>query len=174
MRRAIAALTALSLTFGGAPAIAEDRAPTEEEIGKVVLGIAAAIAAGAIIKGINDRDSRDDHRDAARDTYDDHHDDYTPPGYRGTRDYERSHSYRADRHRTGIPAFRRYLPAACERVIEGRGYHRTLLGERCLAQHYSYTDLLPLHCRTYVFAGGRDRPAYAKSCLEDAGYRVTH
>jgi hypothetical protein len=148
MRRILAAL-GLSLALAAAPASAQvvfpdQQAPQRDNA--AVAAIAALIALG-VIGAIASDDDDDDDRPARHRG----HDDW---------DWDRGHD---DEYRDG-----RVLTAECVRHV--RGGQRVLAGE-CLHRH-GYRARLPEQCRSWVRAGGRDRPVYDMRCLRGSGYHV--
>ena len=158
MRRTLTALgLSLALALGAAPASAQvvfpdQQAPQRDNA--AIAAIAALIALGVIgaIADDDDDDDRDDRRTRHRG-----HDDWS-------HDWDREDWSRDDWGRRDG----RVLTADCVRHV--RGGQRVVAGE-CLERH-GYRARLPEQCRSWIRAGGRDRPVYDMRCLRGSGYHV--
>ena len=150
-------LSALGLALGlalaaPAPALAEWPAqqqplPRQDNTAAVIGALIALGVLGAILDDDDDDDDDDRERVEVRRRGDD--------GF-------------SDPHGWGRGEERRVLTAECVRHV--RGGRRVLAGE-CLERHGYHVDL-PDRCRSWVRAGGRDRPVYDMRCLRGSGYHV--
>lgn len=147
-RKFIALILCLSLAitgFSAAPARADN------DVAKVLAGLAALAIIGAAINEAQDDNRRRDH--VTRQPV------YTPPPPPRTRPLP--------------PRIARYdLPGSCLRDF--RGYNgRKLLGKRCLENNYRHAASLPQSCQVTFWNGRKYRTAYKPRCLNKNGYRIT-
>ncbi|SFS20122.1 hypothetical protein [Yoonia litorea] len=150
-----AAITAMSFSLATVvPASAEgfDR----EDIGKLLLGLAAIAAVNAAIENNQRREDRTqaDER-TSRSANSGRHDwaDLNRPRPRGER--------HAD-----------VLPSQCLRTVETRFGNLRLFGQRCLERNYRFAERLPQRCEVRVYSDHGPRSGYDPFCLREHGYRT--
>ncbi|ATF19881.1 hypothetical protein [Phaeobacter gallaeciensis] len=125
--------------FSTAPARAD------EDVAKVLAGLAVLGIIGAIVK--NNRD--DDRQQVTR-------------------------PHRPHRPKPLPPRVARYdLPAQCVRYFPRYSQSRTLMGRGCLRKQYGFEHKLPRACQVTFWNGKRNRVGYRPDCLKNRGYRIT-
>ncbi|AFO89148.1 hypothetical protein D1822_16535 [Phaeobacter inhibens] len=133
--------------FSAAPARAD------EDVAKVLAGLAVLGIIGAIVK--NNRD--DDHPQVTR--------PHRPTHGRPNRPH---------RPKPLPPRVARYdLPAQCVRYFPRYSQSRTLMGRGCLRKQYGFEHKLPRACQVTFWNGKRNRVGYRPDCLKNRGYRIT-
>lgn len=145
-RKFIAFVVCLSLAITGFSAVP---ARADEDVAKVLAGLAALAIIGAAIKDSRDNDRKD---------YVSRQPNYTPPAYK-----PRPVPSRVARYD---------LPAKCQREYRGFG-DRKLLSNSCLQKNYRHAARLPQQCRVTFWNGKRNKTAYKSRCLTRQGYRIT-
>lgn len=150
----LAAATAVS-TLSAAPARAD------EDIGKVLAGLAALAIIGAALN-----DARDDNPPVV------HRRSHPYPGNSVGRPYERRSPVVNPRP---LPqrVTRNDLPQQCLRRFEGYRGNTRLFGLNCLQRNYRHVNQLPYACRVQVGNGRQGNVGYEPVCLRERGYRVT-
>mgnify|MGYP001824587687 FL=1 len=151
----IAGIAAISLTFASmAPAQANglDR----EDIGKLLIGIAAIAALNAAIDN-NKRDDRTEARNTQTQTT--NHND------RSWADLNRSRQYNNNRGRV--------LPRECLRTVDTRFGVQRMFDRRCLNRNYDRVNRLPDRCAVRVYTTNGPRSGYDPLCLREQGFRAT-
>ncbi len=151
----IAGITALSLTLATAvPAQANgfDR----EDVGKLIIGIAAIAALNAAIQN-NKRHDRATTQ--------------TAPAQHGV---NRNDSWAdLNRPRQRNQARNRDLPRQCLRSVETRFGTQRLFGQRCLERNYARVNRLPERRAVRIFTDDGPRRGFDPLCLRDQGFRST-
>ena len=147
----IAGLTALSLTFATVtPATAGGL--DQEDVGKIIIGIAAIAALNAAIE--NSRDGSD--RSVQTQVHDRHN---------TWSDLARPRSRHSDP--------RRVLPSECLRQVETRFGTQRIFGQRCLARNYRHASRLPDRCEVRLYTTNGPLSGFDPFCLRDEGFRTT-
>ncbi len=141
MKSLIASILAatIAVTSTATPAMANDR---EDEIAKLLFGLAAVAIIG---KAINDRN---DNRRAQVTV--------TPTRPRDV----------------SIPQNRRVLPSQCFRRIDTWDGPVRMFGRRCLERNYAFADRLPQRCAFSVQGPRHVRYGYRPRCLRNAGFTM--
>lgn len=147
----IASITALALTFATvAPAHAQSF--SREEVGKLVIGLAAIAALNAALEN---RKSNEPSTRA-------HDRNNRAPQAQGNR----GHGWgQLNRHND-----RRALPRECLRGVETRFGTQRMFLQRCLEQNYRHVNSLPGRCAVRVYTNNGPRQGYDPLCLREAGY----
>ena len=168
----IAGVTALSLA--AAPVHAENF--DNEDLGKFLFGVVAAIALGAALTQSDDAPALQDYG-------------YEPPVVRNRVDpYAPRINPRRNveppvvRRHVEPPVIRhrsqhqpqRALPRRCFHRVETRVGHQNIFGKRCLDNHYRHVASLPGQCRIRVLTRGGPRNGYDPQCLDRLGYVIRH
>ena len=149
LKRLIAGIVALSLAvtvIGPAQAEGLDR----DDVGKIIIGIAAVAALNALLES-RDRDrDRDDRAASSRN----------------------AHSW-ADLNRPRARQEARYrdLPSDCLRRISTRSGVQHIYTQTCLDRRYAQADQLPNRCRVRLQTRDGARRGYDPLCLREQGYR---
>lgn len=145
-RKFIAFVVCLSIAITGFSTVP---ARADEDVAKVIAGLAALAILGAAINKANDND---------HDGYVARRPAYTPPPVYRPKPLPR----RVARYN---------LPGKCLR--EFRGFSgRKLLGEKCLRKNYRHVARLPQNCRVTFWNGRKNKTAYKSRCLMRNGYRI--
>ncbi len=148
LKSMIAGITALSLATA-TPAAAQGL--NREDVGKLLIGLAAVAVIGAAIENNNDND------DATR-----VHDNNWS-GINRNNDWSRlNQNSTNNRHQT--------LPSACLRSIETRFGTQRLYGQHCLQQNYRYVNNLPERCEVRIFSSNGPRDGFDPVCLRARGF----
>lgn len=148
----IAGITALSVAFASA-APAQANGLDREDVGKLLIGLAAVAALNAAI----DRNNRDDRRDES-----------------STRTQHRNNSWDdLNRPRQRDHVRNRELPRQCLRSIETRFGTQRMFTQRCLERNYARVNRLPERCAVRVYSDNGPRSGFDPLCLREAGYRAT-
>lgn len=151
----IAGITALSLTLATTtPARANgfDR----EDVGKLLIGIAAIAALNAAVES-NRREDR-----AAEPA--------APAQHRTHRDNswsDLSRDRQRDHARNGN------LPRECLRSVETRFGTQRLFARRCLERNYARVNRLPERCAVRIYTTNGPRSGFDPHCLREQGFRAT-
>jgi hypothetical protein len=151
----IAGIAALSLTLATvSPANANgiDR----EDVGKLLIGIAAIAALSAAI----DHNNRNDRASVP----------VTPTHQ--TRNHGRSWAD-LNRPRQRHSHRNRDLPRECLRSVETRFGTQRLFGQRCLERNYSRVNRLPGRCAVRLYTNNGPRRGFDPQCLREQGFRAT-
>lgn len=142
----IAGITALSLTLSTATP-AQAKGLSEDDIGKILFGLAAIATIGALVENNDNR-----------------------------REVQVTRTHRPDpTPRTQQPHRQRYvdrsiLPRDCLRGYETRfGTHR-MFGAQCLRNTYAYSQNLPRSCAVRIFTTDGPRRGFDPACLRGQGY----
>ena len=148
----IAGITALSLSLATpVQAGGLDR----EEVGKLLIGLAAIAALNAALE--NRRDNR--RNDQAAPVHDrDMRAPRVTPNHNDWAGLSRQTS-------------RRVLPSACLQNIETRFGTQRMFGRRCLERNYDHASSLPERCAVQVYTNDGPRRGFDPFCLRDQGYR---
>lgn len=152
----IAGFTALSLTLATAlPASAQGM--DREDVGKLLIGLAAVAVIGAAIE--ENRDRRSDN------TASQAHD-------RGQRNgINRNNSWSELNRQNQVNTARRTVPHACLRTVEtGFGAQR-LFGQRCLERNYRHVNQLPNRCAVRLYTSNGPVRGYDPLCLREQGFQ---
>lgn len=145
-RTFIALILAASVAITGMSAAP---ARADNDVGKVVAGIAVLGLLGAALHRHNTRDRRRE---------------------QVTRPY---HPQPAPRPLP--PQVSRYdLPAQCVKYFPNFRDGRSLVGKNCLNRNYSYVHALPQSCKVTFWNGNKNRTAYKPRCLKNHGYRLVN
>jgi hypothetical protein len=152
----IVGITALSLTFASA-APAQANGFDREDVGKMLIGIAAIAALNAAIQS-NKRDDRAAERSE-------------PVQHRTNR----SNNSWADlnRHRGHDQARNRDLPRECLRSVKTRFGTQRLFGQRCLERNYARVNRLPNRCAVRIYTADGPRRGFDPLCLREQGFWTT-
>ncbi|MEL6840058.1 MAG: hypothetical protein AAFP85_12255 [Pseudomonadota bacterium] len=147
MKSLITATVALSLAVA-TPASAQgiDR----EDLGKLIIGLAAVAVIGAAIEENRDRDSSTKA-----------HDSHDWSGINRNNDW--SSLNRSNR---------RVLPRECFRRVETRFGTQRMFGQRCLQRNYRHYHSLPGRCAVRVYTDNGPRRGFDPLCLREQGYRA--
>ena len=152
----IAGIAALSLTFTTAtPTYAQglDR----EDVGKLLIGLAAVAVIGAAIE-----ENRDRNRDRSTPAHD-------TPNWNGI-NRNGGWSGLADNHDANVSS-RRLLPHECLRRVETRYGPQRIFGKRCLDNNYRHASRLPDRCAVRVYTNNGPRRGFDPQCLREQGFR---
>lgn len=150
----IAGITALSLTLATAtPSAAQglDR----EDVGKLLVGLAALAVIGAAIDENRDRDSGTSVSTTRQWSGINHSADWS-----GLAD-----------HHDRVVSNRRVLPNACLVSVETRYGTQRMFGSRCLENNYRHASRLPERCEVRVFTNRGPRTGFDPQCLREQGFR---
>lgn len=159
-RKFIALIVAVSIAitgFSAAPARAD------EDVAKILGGLALLGILGAAIKHSRDKD---DHTVTHN---------YAPPPHNHSHGGHKHRGYgRDDRHVKPLPPrVRRYdLPSQCLKYFPRYSRNHPLVGKGCLERSYGHTKALPQSCRVTFWNGKRHRTGYKPGCLNSHGYRL--
>ena len=147
----IAGIAAMSFALAG-PARANglDR----EDVGKLLIGLAAIAVIGAAVENNNRQNER-----------------VTPTHDRHDRDW--SNLQRGDNNWSNLSrrSDRRLLPHDCIRHIDTRFGTQRMFGRRCLQRNYRHFSSLPERCVVRVYTNDGPRRGYDPLCLREQGYR---
>ncbi len=144
-----AGITALSLTLGSA-APSQAQGLSEDDIGKILFGLATLAVIGKIV----DERADDNNRNRSVEVTRTHRSINTPQ-------VQRTHRPRVDRT---------VLPRDCLRGYETRfGTHR-MFSARCLRNNYAFADHLPRGCSVRIFTTDGARRGFDPACLRGQGY----
>lgn len=154
LKSLIAGVTALSLTLATAVP-AQANGVDREDVGKLLLGLAAVAVIGAAIEN-NNRDNDRTTRVHDRPHRAPH---VNPP---------RSNHWSDLSHRNNG---RWVLPRDCLRRVETRFGDIRLFGQRCLERNYRHVDSLPRRCAVRVYSNNGPRRGFDPLCLREQGYR---
>lgn len=167
--------------FSAAPARAND------DVAKVLLGLAAIAAIGVAVDKHNDR-KRDRHHVTRQ--HRPQHNVHRPqhrkpvviePGYHrhghgnahrhrgGASHHRHDHAVKPRRLPDNVAVYD--LPGQCKRALPGAETN-VFLGQRCLQKNYRHVSNLPGQCWITVDNGYKRRSGYEVSCLRRKGYRV--
>ena len=155
MKSLIAGVTALSLATA-TPATAQglDR----EDVGKLLIGLAAVAVIGAAIEGNKDRNESTQV-----------HDRHNWNGINRNNDWS---SLTNNNHNAGNNRNRRVLPRDCVRRVETRFGTQRMFGQRCLERNYRHVNSLPGRCAVRVYTDNGPRRGFDPQCLREQGYRA--
>lgn len=148
LKSMIAGITAVSLA-ATTPAAAQGL--NREDVGKLLIGLAAVAVIGAAIENNND---------TARAT------PVQDNNWRGiNRDNDWSRlNQNSSTHR------RQILPSACLRSVETRFGTQRMYGQQCLQRSYRYVNTLPERCEVRVFSNTGPRNGFDPVCLRARGF----
>jgi len=142
----IAGVAALSLVFSTA-APAQANGLTQDDIGKILFGLAAIAAIGTIVEKNESRQS-----------------------VAVTRTQRSTPTPRAQQAHRPTRVDRSVLPRNCLRSFETRfGAHR-MFGARCLRNNYVFADNLPRSCAVRIMTFEGARRGYDPACLRGQGF----
>lgn len=153
---ALVCASALAVTAISAPARAD------EDVAKVIAGLAALAIIGAVINDHNDRDEVVVHR-------------HVQPNYpRQTHNYGSAPRKPVVQPRPLPRNVTKYdLPKNCLKTVkQGRDSVR-ILGQNCMEQNYNLTKSLPNACKVQVRGNEGKRQGYKPNCLRERGYQLT-
>lgn len=150
----IAAVTVTGISFAAAPARAGN-----DDLAKLLFGATAlAIVGTAIANGRESESTRSSKVNK-------HVHAYPKPGHVSP--------HRPEAVRRKAPVFSKSLPASCLRRHAVKGNHSvSLIGKRCVQNHYRHADRLPRHCQTRVQASTGAHSGYNMYCLRQNGYTL--
>jgi len=143
---------------------------SDEDAAKLVFGAAALFMIGKAI---------DDHDKPARVTRQQH---YHPQPQRVRPQPRHTHAAPHVARPTPRPlpqrareSYKSYVPRGCVRKFEtNRKGHVTMLGERCIKEHYPQAHLLPKTCKTRIHTPDYGVvKGYDQRCLKDKGFKLT-
>ena len=148
-----AGIAAISLMFV-APAHAQglDR----EDVGKLLIGLAAIAVIGAAIE-----ENRDDDSDRFTPVHDSH--SWSGINAGSWSDLNRQHQQSVSQ--------RRALPRSCLRSVETRFGTQRLFGQRCLERNYAFVSRLPDRCAVRLYTNDGPSSGYDPLCLREQGFR---
>lgn len=152
----IAGITALSLTFGTAGPV-QANGFDREDVGKLLVGIAAIAALNAAVEN-NKRSERADDRTQTVDHRSNRH---TNSWADLNRSRQRAHARNRD------------LPRECLRSLETRFGTQRMFGQRCLERNYARVNRLPDRCAVRVYTSNGPRRGFDPLCLREQGFRST-
>lgn len=146
----ITTIAALSLALAS-PATAQgvDR----EDLGKLLIGLAAVAVIGAAIEENRDRDDTTE--------VNDRHNGNNWGGIRQNNNW--SSLNRSNRC---------VLPRECFRRVETRFGTQAMFGQRCLEQNYRHVNSLPTRCAVRTYTHNGPRRGFDPQCLREQGYRA--
>lgn len=151
----ITGLTALSLTFAVVSPV-HANGLDREDLGKIVFGLAALVALGAIVEDGSSDDSVVQAHERTR------------RGYQSPQNW-------SDLNRPRPRAQHRHadLPRNCLRAVDTRFGTIRMFGQRCLQRNYARAASLPSRCAVRVYTADGPRRGYDPQCLREQGYRVS-
>lgn len=166
MKTLIASITALSLAT--TPVSANEF--NEEDFGKFLFGLVAAIAVGAALSKGRDNDAHVASQPA-----------YEPPVVRRTPNNTSPRINPGNaprppvvrhtpRHEVGG---RRVLPGKCFRQVSTRFGNQNIFAKRCLERNYRHAASLPASCAVRLVTPDGARRGFDPLCLRQAGYSST-
>ena len=150
-----AAVTALSLTLATAtPSYAQNL--NRDDVGKLLIGLAAVAVIGAAIEENRDRD-----RNRSTQVHD-------TPSWSGINrnswsDLNRQHEHSQSNRRT--------LPHECLRRVQTRFGDQRIFGKRCLENNYRHASRLPDRCAVRVYTNNGPVRGFDPFCLREQGFR---
>ena len=151
-----AAITALSVTFAAtAPTYAQGA--DRQDIGKLLIGLAAVAVIGSAIEQNRDRPET------------------TTPvrNHQQWSGINRNNNWSdLNRQQERTRENRRALPYHCLRRIETRFGTQRMFGKRCLENNYRHANRLPGRCAVRVFSSNGPRNGFDPLCLREQGYRT--
>jgi hypothetical protein len=151
----IAGITALSLTLVSAAPV-QAQGMNRDDVGKLIFGIAAIAAIGAVI----DNNKRSDRRSQQTETVHDRS--------------NRNNSWAdLNRPRQRDHARNRDLPRECLRTVETRFGTQRMFVQRCLERNYARVNRLPERCAVRLYTSNGPRSGFDPLCLQEQGYRST-
>lgn len=154
----IAGVTAISLTFASTTPLQAQNID-RNDVGKLIVGLAAIAVIGAAIDQNNDRD-----RSAARTT--------PVRDNRQWGDIDRTNRWsNPGRQQERARNNRRRLPRSCLRTVETRFGEQRLFGKRCLERNYQFVRTLPERCAVRLYTANGPRRGFDPFCLREQGYR---
>lgn len=145
LKSMIAGITAVSLATA-TPATAQGL--NREDVGKLLIGLAAVAVIGAAIENNSGTD------DATR---------VQGNNWRGINrdnDWSRLNSVNS----------RQTLPTACLRNVETRFGTQRMYGQQCLQRNYRYVNTLPERCEVRVFGNSGPQNGFDPTCLRTGGF----
>lgn len=152
----LAGITAISLTLSSTTPL-QAQGLDRDDMGKLLIGLAAVAVIGAAIEENRDRDRSNS----------------TPvhetPQWGGI---NRNNSWSdLNRQHQSSQNSRRVLPHACLRTVETRFGSQRLFGKRCLERNYRHVNRLPDRCAVRLYTTDGPRSGYDPLCLREQGYR---
>ena len=151
----IAGITALSLTLVSAAPV-QAQGMNRDDVGKLIFGIAAIAAIGAVI----DNNKRSDRRSQQTETVHDRS--------------NRNNSWAdLNRPRQRDHGRNRDLPRECLRTVETRFGTQRMFVQRCLERNYARVNRLPERCAVRLYTSNGPRSGFDPLCLQEQGYRST-
>ena len=151
----IAGITALSLTFATAAPV-QANGFDREDVGKLLIGLAAIAALNVAIQKSN----RDDRADEPTQTV----------NHRSSRNNSWAD---LNRSRQRDNARNWDLPRECLRNVETRFGTQRMFGKRCLERNYARVNRLPDRCAVRVYTSNGPRRGFDPLCLREQGFRST-
>ena len=181
-RKFIATILATAVAVTGltaAPARAGD-----DDVLKLLAGVAAVAIIGTAIAKNRDRDRDDDYvtrqnydygnrRDHRHGTRHHNHNHYNYGHKQRSRGFSRDNNHYAKPLPRRVQ--RKLLPERCRVQARTRkGENFSAFGGRCLQNNYQYANALPSQCAVNAKPrnGGKRRLMYGSRCLHDFGYRL--
>jgi len=154
----IAGVTAISLTFASTtPLHAQNM--NRNDVGKLIVGLAAIAVIGAAIDQNRDSDRRSTQTTPVRDN-------------RQWGDIDRTNRWsNPGRQQQRGRNSRRTLPQSCLRTVETRFGSQRLFGKRCLERNYQFESTLPERCAVRLYTANGPRRGFDPFCLREQGYR---
>ncbi len=146
----VAGVTALSLSFTSAAPV-QAGGLTEDEIGKLLFGLAAVAVIGSLVENNHDRRKVEVTR---------------TPTLRQTPQIQRGHQPTRSRQNPN----RRALPRECLRRVETRRGVQRVFGARCLRNNYAFADRLPGQCIINLRTNIGPRRGFDPACLRSFGF----
>ena len=150
----IAGITALSLTFATTAPL-QAQSINREDVGKLLIGLAAVAVIGAAIE---------ENRDRTRSTpvHDNHR----------SSEITRNNSWSdLGRPQQTNRDARLVLPSACLRNVDTRFGTQRMFGKRCLERNYRHASRLPERCAVRLYTNDGPRSGFDPLCLRDQGFR---
>ncbi len=152
----VAGLTALSLTLAMATPVTA-QGLDREDVGKLLIGLAAVAVIGAAIEENRDRRSADRSTPA--------HDTTQRNGI------NRNNNWSDLNHQNQSHNARRTVPYECLRTVETRFGEQRLFGRRCLERNYRHVNRLPDRCAVQLYTSRGPVRGYDPLCLREQGYQ---
>lgn len=156
----IAGLTALSLTLATATPISA-QGLDREDVGKLLIGLAAVAVIGAAIEGNRDRRSGNEAADTGIQAHDNVH----------RNGINRSNNWADLNRQSQSNNARRTVPFECLQTVETRFGAQRLFGRRCLERNYRHVNQLPDRCAVRLYTTNGPVRGYDPLCLREQGFQ---
>lgn len=150
----IVGITALSLAFASTTS-AFAQGMDREDVGKLLIGLAAVAVIGAALEENRDRNTGNQTSDNTQQGGINRNNDWSH--------LNREHQRSADS--------RRVLPEACFQAVETRYGTQRLFGLRCLERNYRHVNRLPENCAVRLYASNGPVRGFDPLCLREEGFR---